>query len=188
LPGRQQSVDDYPSMNLAVRKSDFKEVGGFDSHYWPGEDTKLCLDLVHKLGKRIIYDPKALVYHHRRELWKEHLRQHGNYGLHRGYFARALPQTSLRPSYFVPSAAVMGTAYLAVATSWPMLKWAPLYQAGMLGILGYMGLLVANGGWVWYRSRNWWYGFVAVPAVLVTHFWYGVRFLQGLVLTKRLSR
>ena len=66
LSGRKQFVDDYPSMNLSVIRSNFLAVGGFDSNYWPGEDTKLCLDLVNKQKKKIIYDPKVVVYHHRR--------------------------------------------------------------------------------------------------------------------------
>ena len=103
VPQRKRWVDDYPSMNFIVRKSDFEAVGGFDSHFWPGEDTKLCLDLTYKLGKKIIYDPEVLVYHHRRALFRPHLRQIGRYGLHRGHFARVLPRTSRRLSYFIPS-------------------------------------------------------------------------------------
>ena len=37
LPGKKQFVDDYPSMNLSVRKKDFELVGGYDSDFWPGE-------------------------------------------------------------------------------------------------------------------------------------------------------
>src|SRR6266498_3916083 len=56
LENKRQFVVDYPSMNLAVRKIDFEKVGGYDSNFWPGEDTKLCLDLIYKLNKKIIYD------------------------------------------------------------------------------------------------------------------------------------
>jgi cellulose synthase/poly-beta-1,6-N-acetylglucosamine synthase-like glycosyltransferase len=45
IPGKRQFVDDFPSMNLSVRRKEFLSIGGFDSNYWPGEDTKLCLDL-----------------------------------------------------------------------------------------------------------------------------------------------
>ncbi|HUS52346.1 MAG TPA: glycosyltransferase, partial [Candidatus Bathyarchaeia archaeon] len=41
----RREVDDYPTVNFLVKKKDFWAVGGFDSHFWPGEDTKLCLDL-----------------------------------------------------------------------------------------------------------------------------------------------
>ena len=37
-------VKDYPSVNLIIRKNVFLEIGGFDNAFWPGEDTKLCLD------------------------------------------------------------------------------------------------------------------------------------------------
>jgi glycosyltransferase involved in cell wall biosynthesis len=49
--GQAKQVDDWPSVNFMVRKSDFLEVGGFDSPYWPGEDTHLCLKLVQKTKK-----------------------------------------------------------------------------------------------------------------------------------------
>ena len=96
-------VDDWPSVNLCIRKKDFLAVGGFDSSYWPGEDTKLCHDLTQKSGKRIVYCGNAIVFHHRRAGLRKHLRQLGGYGLHRGHFVRKLPKTSLRVSYFIPS-------------------------------------------------------------------------------------
>ena len=102
-PGRIQDVDDYPTSNLIIRKSDFIEAGGFDTGYWPGEDTILCMKLTHELGKRIVYDPEVQVHHHRRDIFGPHLRQIKSYALHRGFFARKFPKTSLRPGYFVPS-------------------------------------------------------------------------------------
>lgn len=171
LPADTRFIDDYPSMNLAVRKSDFLKVGGFDSNYWPGEDTKLCLDLTHKLGKKIIYDPKVLVYHHRRELWGSHLRQIGNYGLHRGYFAKVLPKTSFRLVYFLPSCLVLGLILVPYAV-----------------ILPYCLFLVANGFWVTRKSRSLFQGLLSMPVVFLTHLWYGVRFIQGFLFTKRLTR
>ena len=53
-------------------------------------DTKLCLDIVYELGKKIVYEPKAVVYHHRRRLFKEHLNQISNYALHRDFFVEKL--------------------------------------------------------------------------------------------------
>lgn len=171
MPQVKRFVDDYPSMNLAVRKSDFLKVGGFDSSYWPGEDTKLCLDLTYKLGKKIIYDPKVLVYHHRRELWGPHLRQNGNYGLHRGYFAKAIPKTSFRLVYFLPSCLVLG-----------------LILFPMFVVPAYCLLLITNAFWIIVKSRSLFQGLISLPVVFLTHFWYGVRFIQGFLFTKHLSR
>ncbi len=184
LPGKKQFVDDYPSMNLAVRRTDFLSVGGYDSHYWPGEDTKLCLDLVHKLGKKIIYDPSVLVYHHRRPLWRPHLRQNGNFGLHRGFFARILPQTSLRPVYLGPSLMVLGLIYLLLFP-WinPILTTLGWFLFG-----GYLLAVAANSVWIYHRSTSFFQGILSFPIILITHLWYGLRFLQGFFLTKKLTR
>ncbi len=170
LPAVKRFIDDYPSMNLAVRKSDFLKVGGFDSGYWPGEDTKLCLDLTYKLGKKIIYDPDVLVYHHRRELWGSHLRQNGNYGLHRGYFAKVLPKTSFRLVYFLPSFLVLG-----------------LFLFPKVVVPAYGLLLVINAFWIAAKSRSLFQGLISMPVVFLTHFWYGVRFIQGFLFTRRLT-
>lgn len=100
--------DDIPSVNLIVRRDVFESVNGFDSNFYPGEDTKLCLDITRKAKKRIVYDPEVLVYHHRRPLFKKHLKQISNYARHRGYFMKKLPETSLRPAYLIPLAFVLG--------------------------------------------------------------------------------
>jgi cellulose synthase/poly-beta-1,6-N-acetylglucosamine synthase-like glycosyltransferase len=103
LPQKKREVEDYPSCNFLVRKSIMQELGGFNTDFWPGEDTKLCLDIVHKLKKKIIYDSAVLVFHHRRPVFLPHLRQIASYAFHRGYFVKRYPQTSLRISYFLPS-------------------------------------------------------------------------------------
>ncbi len=100
--GKIKEVGDYPSVNLFIRKSVFEEMGGFDTHYWPGEDTKLCLEVIKK-GYKIIYDPEIFVWHHRRNSLKKHLIQIFKYSVHRGFFAKKYPQTSLKPIYLIPS-------------------------------------------------------------------------------------
>lgn len=171
LPQRKRLVDDYPSMNLFIRKADFLSVGGFDSNFWPGEDTKLCLDLVYKLRKKIIYDPRVIVYHHRRKILKAFLRQNGNYGLHRGYFAKVLPKTSFRLVYFLPSLFTLG-----------------LFTVPMVVVPPYVLLLLANGIWVGRKSGSIFQGFISIPIVFLAHFWYGLRFIQGFLFTKKLRQ
>ncbi|MFH0942898.1 MAG: glycosyltransferase [Candidatus Beckwithbacteria bacterium] len=95
-------VDDYPSFNLFVKQPDFQAVSGFNTKFWPGEDTKLCHDLVFKLKKQILYQPNILVYHHRRPILKDHLQQISRYGFQRGRFVKLFPKTSLKLIYFLP--------------------------------------------------------------------------------------
>lgn len=183
LPQKLREVDDYPTANLLVRRSDFVAVGGFDSKFWPGEDTKLCLDLTKKLGKRIIYDPGVLVYHHRRALFVPHLRQIRGYGLHRGHFARILPETSRRLGYFFPSLFTLGL-FLGPAVVWALS--AISYQLSVLLITGYwllitsyFLLLLLTGLWVAVKSRDTRLGLLVIPGIFLTHIYYGLMFLRG---------
>lgn len=99
---KSRFVDDYPSFNLLTRSRHFIHINGFDTNFWPGEDTKLCHDLVYELKKQILYHPDIVVYHHRRPIWLPHLKQISRYGFQRGRFVRLFPQTSRRLSYFLP--------------------------------------------------------------------------------------
>lgn len=171
-PGRMRDVDDYPTSSLIIRKSDFRTAGGFDTGYWPGEDTILCLKLTHDLRKRIVYDPSVRVYHHRREIFGGHLRQIRSYAIHRGFFARKFPQTSLKPGYFVPSAFAL-FALLGWMSAWisPGLFTA---WAGVMAFYGGLSLAFSL------RTANP-LGILGTWAgIFITHLTYGLWFLGGL--------
>lgn len=175
VPQKAREVDDFPTFNLLIRRDDFLKVGGFDSHFWPGEDTKICLDLIQKLGKKIIYDPKILVYHHRRPLFEAHLKQIGNYGLHRGHFARILPETSLRLGYLIPVFFTLG-----LIAGFILSFIHPFFLASYLGVVFiYLLLLLKEGFWVFLKERNFYLSLLVVIGIFLTHLWYGLRFIQG---------
>jgi glycosyltransferase involved in cell wall biosynthesis len=188
LPGIKQFVDDYPSMNLSVRKEDFEMVGGYDSNFWPGEDTKLCLDLIQKTGKKIIYDPNVVVYHHRRPLWRGHLKQNGGFGLHRGFFARILPETSLRPIYFLPSIMLLGLCFILISLPFNIPLISFIRQLGLIIFGLYIVGLVVNALWIFNMSKSVLQSLVSIPAIFVTHLWYGTKFIQGYLFTVKLKR
>jgi len=183
VPAKKRFVDDYPSMNFIVRKEDFVAVGGFDSSFYPGEDTKLCLDITHILNKKIIYDPKVLVYHHRRPLFKKHLRQNGNYGLHRGHFARTLPQTSRRLGYFVPTLFTLGF----LSGPFLYLLSHPLFVVWTIVVSIYISFLLFTSAWVYSNEKDIKIALLVIPGIFLTHVWYGIRFIQGF-LSKELKR
>ncbi|TRZ43078.1 glycosyltransferase [bacterium] len=185
---KKQFVDDYPSMNLSVRKADFEAVGGYDSNFWPGEDTKLCLDLTLKLNKKIIYDPKAVVFHHRRPLWGPHLKQNGSFGLHRGFFARILPATSFRPIYFLPSLMLLGAVFIVISSclSFPLFLF--LRTLGLYAFTIYFIALFINAIWILNRSKSFLQSLISIPTIFVTHLWYGAKFIQGYLFTAKLKR
>jgi len=175
LPRRKRDVDDFPTVNLFVRRSVFDEVGGFDTDYWPGEDTKLCLDITSR-GLRIVYDPEVMAWHHRRPLFATHLRQVSRYAFQRGVFVRAFPETSLRPGYFVPSAFVvfmlLGPALAAVHPG--------LFVAWVSVVFLYAAAVAAAalGAAAFWRSPA--VGLATAPGIVLTHLVYGINFLRGL--------
>ena len=133
-------------------------------------------------GYVIKYDPEAVVYHHRRsDLWK-HFRQIGNYALHRGFFAKKYPKTSLKIGYFAPTLFVLYLIFwtlilfrisdleLRILVSLPTI----IYCFGLL-----LDFLVIS-----IRYRNPLVGLITIPMILFTHIWYGIRFVWGLMKLK----
>lgn len=177
VPDKYREVDDFPTVNLFIRKSVFEVLGGFDTGYWPGEDTKLCLDITKKLGLKIIYDPEVFVFHHRRALFGPHLKQVSRYAFQRGYFVRVFPETSLKPGYFVPSLFllfIVAGILFALVSRTMLMAWAgvmSLYIAALAGAS--LAAMISN--------RDLAVGVITAPGIFLTHVVYGFNFLKGLL-------
>ncbi len=181
--GIRREVDDYPSCNLLVRKDLLETFGGYRTDFWPGEDTLLCKDII-DAGKRIVYDPWVIVYHHRRALFGPHLRQLGRYGFHRGYFVKRFPSNSLHLAYFIPSAFAVYTLLSAVfglvagvaalcGFKWHHMAWTVATVFAPLAV--YLVLLLATT-----FSLNITRWLLTAAGVVASHFVYGVQFVRGL--------
>lgn len=171
----RRAVDDYPTVNFLVKKKDFFAVAGFDSHFWPGEDTKLCHDLVYKLKKKIIYDPAVLVYHHRREVFGPHLKQIARYAIHRGHFARILPETSFRIGYLMPTLFTLGLiGGFFLSFVHPIFK---LIYFGTITV--YLIALLTTAVQVYFKEKNLKLAFLVIPSIFITHLVYGILFIKG---------
>lgn len=173
--------DDWPTVNLLVRKDVFEKVGGFDNSYWPGEDTKLCLDIINA-GYKIKYDPEAVVYHHRRSDLIKHFKQIGSYALHRGFFAKKYPKTSLKIGYFAPTLFVIYLIFII----WVLfeIRNLKLEIIALLPLLAYSLGLIIDFLIISIRHRNPLVGLLTLPMILFTHIWYGIRFVWGLIIPK----
>ncbi len=174
----RRDVEDYPSCNLFVRTELLRQIGGYRTDFWPGEDTLLCKDII-DAGKRIVYDSWVIVSHHRRPIFGAHLRQLGRYAFHRGYFVKRFPSNSLRLSYFIPS------VFLVYVLAWlPTAIWLPPSTETILGIasLVFLAILPFYGvlALLTTISRNPFTWLLTAFGVFLSHLWYGVRFLQGL--------
>ncbi len=170
---RPREVDDFPAYNLFVRTEVLKEVKGFSSTYYGGEDTKLCLEIV-KSGKTILYKPEVVVFHHRRPLFFGHLQQIANVGVHRGYFAKMYPETSWRLFYFLPSIVAI-VLFCGIILSFFSNILAAIV---LLSLAGYFGVAMVST----MPTSRLSVALLGAIGIMLSHMVYGCAFIRGLLL------
>lgn len=174
----RRQVDDYPSMNFIIEKSTFLKAGGFNSEYWPGEDSKLCNELIHRLNKKILYDPEIVVYHHPRNSIIGFLKQQSNYGFHRGAFIAHGDKNSINIVYFFPAVFVgylfaLVVLLIVFPTTLNLLIFAPL--AIYITFLIFQIALTIN------ESSNPVLALCSAFFLATMHLTYGILFLRGFI-------
>lgn len=176
IKGNAKFIDDYPSVNFLIQKSIFEKLGGFNSEYWPGEDSKLCEDLVYKLKGKIYYNPEILVYHHRRNTLGGYLKQHANYGFHRGAFFAHGDRNSRRFSYLIPSFFTLYLLFLLFTFLFNIQNYAfslPIYV--------YFLLCIFLIGKSFIHTKNSILSLATFPVLFLTHVVYGTMFMKGFI-------
>lgn len=176
IPSKHRFVDDYPTVNLIIRKEILNHVGGFDNNYWPGEDTKLCHDITLRFGKKIYYSPLLVVYHKRRTIYHPHLIQISRYASHRGYFAKKFPKTSFRLSYFIPS------LFVFYALSLPIFYFLvpKLIIYFLIPLYLYMFLMLVDLIRIYTKSSSIAACILSAFGIVISNFLYGLFFVKGL--------
>jgi len=165
--------DDIHSCNFIARKSVVEEAGGWNQKYWPGEDTLMCL-AIKKLGKKLIESSDVVVYHHRRSLFRPHLKQVSRFGEHRGFFAKKFPENSLKPTYFFPSLLVLSLfAGVLLSFVFPFFVYIIV-----LGVAAYLALSLVAAALQVKKVKL---ILLVWSGMIVTHVVYGVFFLSGLI-------
>lgn len=166
--------DDLPACNLVLRKSVLDKLGGFNVDNWPGEDTYLSMQITKQLNMKMVYAPDVVVFHHRRSLFREHLKQIWAYGLHRGYFAKKYPENSRKPIYFIPSLLVFG-----IITGLPLAFLNTVLMVVYLSLLAaYFTACLFEG----IKTKNLKTAFFVSIGIPLTHITYGIAFLRGLAI------
>jgi|SRR3989344_1423169 len=182
-PQKERYVDDYPSMNLLIKKKLFLDLGGFNNDFWPGEDSKLCEELVYRRKAKILYHPDVLIYHHRRDNLRGFLKQHEQYGYHRGAFFAHGDKNSRRFSYLVPTIFVL---YLTVITLLNILK-PPIFLATFFSLLTiplkiYLIGVSIQGLMFLVTTQNIVMSILAIVVLVLTHIIYGLFFIKGFII------
>jgi GT2 family glycosyltransferase len=173
--GCQKYVDDWPSVNLSILHKKFLEVGGFDSKFWPGEDTLFCQKIIDKYNTKIVYEPSLIVYHHRRDGLFRHIKQIGAYGMHRGFLSKKL-QNSFKIKYFIPSFFVLLNLMLVILNM--MYDNQTLMNILYLTWSLYLIVLIKSFFDI-IKYENKMISAVAIFYIFVTHIIYGIKFLLG---------
>ena len=112
------------------------------------------------------------------------MRQIGRYGLHRGFFAKKLPETSRKFNYFIPSLLVL---FLVIGIPLTFMKHVVFNSFFITGIGLYICGLIFAFYEVQKREKNAAISLVSLSYIFLTHIWYGIRFLQGFILTSDLK-
>ncbi|MEM0203265.1 MAG: glycosyltransferase [Archaeoglobaceae archaeon] len=115
-----------PTCNVMYRKKVLEEVGGFNHRLITVDDEELDYR-IRKRGYKILFTPKAVVYHYRRRSWKSFAKMAYTYGigrmqaikLHRemGRWFHFVPMLTL---FFVPSIlllSLLSSLFLLLAIS-----------------------------------------------------------------------
>jgi GT2 family glycosyltransferase len=166
-----RDVDSLASCNLLVRRDAFLRDAEASVRFWPGEDILLCM-FAARDGARIVYDPAALVYHHRRAVFAAHLHQVWTYGRFRGFFLRRLSTSKHDRIYAVPAAFVLAHAAIAAALLRPRTRMPAAVAAGTYAALvASSALRTAQSE----RANPW---LVAI-GIYLTHLTYGAGTIVG---------
>jgi cellulose synthase/poly-beta-1,6-N-acetylglucosamine synthase-like glycosyltransferase len=164
--------DDIHSCNFIARKSVVEAAGGWNEKYWPGEDTLMCL-AIKRLGKKLVESSDVVVYHHRRSLFKSHLKQVSRFGEHRGFFVKKFPENSLKLTYFFPSLLVSSFLVgIVLSLFFPFFAYFVLFGVAAYLVSG----LIASA----LQVKSVKLLFSVWLGITVTHIVYGSFFLSGL--------
>jgi len=175
-----REVDELPSANLFIRKGILEHLGGFDPRYYPGEDSILCYQIVYEMKKKILYDPRIIVYHHRRPLFVPHLRQIWRYGLDTGYQIRKrMPHQSGGAFRLLPSLFVLGLLLGFIVSLFN--DTLRLIFFSVLSLYLFSAILASLG------TGDFKLGLFVFIGLILTHLSYGTGFLRGLM-TKTLEK
>ncbi|MBI2641740.1 glycosyltransferase [Candidatus Roizmanbacteria bacterium] len=169
-PGEKRFVDDYPFMNFFIKKEMYLKLSSVSVYHWPGEDSKICEELVHKRGYKILYVPEVQVYHHRRNNVVSHLRQFGRYGLQRGTFFAEGDRNSRKLLHALPSLFLIYLGFLLFLFPLNIFSIPFFIYVILTMYLSLKSLFITKNPIV---------SILFIPILFLTHLMYGAMFLKG---------
>lgn len=164
------AVREMPSCNLIVKTALIRKTCGFDAATLTGEDSKLCFD-IRNLGQKVLYAPDVRVYHHRRRLYRPHLKQMYVYGRDKVWVIKGNFSKDAF-FYFIPF------GFILFLLSGLIVSVAYDRVAGIYWTLVAAYLLVAFTGSVIQSPKR---CLLVFPGIVLTHMAYGIGSFWGLI-------
>ena len=128
---RQESIDFIDTYSAAYRRDVFLENDGFETAFAvPSvEDQEFSFRLARK-GYRLVFAPKAVVYHQHDIGMGEYVRRKFGIGYWKAFMLRWLPEKTFKDSHTPPT-----------------LRWQILYLAFTFGVAVLVGIFWPQGWW-----------------------------------------
>lgn len=163
---------DMSSSNLIIKREVAKECGYYDENYYPGEDSVLCFNVT-KRQYKIIFAEDVIVYHHRRPLFRPHLKKFAETAEIRPKILKRFKGQKI--FYFFPSF-FLGLIFILLILSVININFFWLL---LIILVGYFSIVILDC--LVCRIYNPVNILVACMAVFLTHLCYGYGFIKGLL-------
>src|SRR4051812_892385 len=152
--------------NLAARRADLMELGGFDEALYPNEENAL-MDNLQRRGGQLLYDPDFIAFRRPRPTLRAFIKMLMTYGRGRAEQFRLHPTPGSILNFVPPLFCV----YLLIGPWFGMI--------GLLPLIGYVGAVLAQTA-VSCGRHGVAKGILAMPLLTLTHIFYGIGFWRGL--------
>ena len=168
IRGNKSQIGEFEprSFNMGISRKAFEQTGGFGKIH-PGEDPDLS-HRIRKAGFRTKFAPDAYVYHKRRISWRKFYIQVTKFGLVRPILSKWHPE-SAKITFWFPS--VFSIGFIISLLLAFLLNW---FYA--IPIIFYIALILIDAS---IKNRSVEIGFMAVIALFVQFFGYGLAFLKS---------
>jgi cellulose synthase/poly-beta-1,6-N-acetylglucosamine synthase-like glycosyltransferase len=153
--------------NMAYRRKVLEEIDGFDLKFWPGEEMIAAYIATVRKGYKLVFQPRALLFHYPRSSYFGFLRQMYGYGATRIRLIRA--GTDIEPTTLIPMFLIAAVVGLLAGAFF--LKIFLALFSGLAVIYLLFALWCAGLKWRDEKNRKAWLIFFIIPGM---HFVYGL--------------
>ncbi|HEY2328941.1 MAG TPA: glycosyltransferase [Verrucomicrobiae bacterium] len=164
--------------NLAIRRADLVEQGGFNEALYPNEENAL-MDGLQKKNRRLVYDPQFIAQRRPRRTLKSFFKMLVNYGRGRAEQFRLHP-TPGSALNFVPPFFCLYLVLLAAVELVGRDKFPPPLRFLLAAPLGFYFLAAIGQTLASIPAAGFVRAILAMPLLVASHIFYGLGFWRGL--------